>query len=619
MTSFRPRPIDVDKPMPVLRKNIEDDLTSRPLVAVVATGMESHEENESHIKQAIEEAARKKTRIQANIPTPTCRIVEYYEEMHPDDFNPGEEFIVYQPEVNIFEEVDVGSVEYDLDLEDVAFIERINEQTGATAAEAEKAAKRKTSGGSKGAATATVSGAGVERNGERATSDGSGRVTTMRAAIATEEVPHVPAGFVLGPDGSLVKKKRPVGRPRKHPLPPKVPTLLVEGDFEFVMDRLEREQAKNIILPPPAAHLGADGFITLQYFSRVIADSRRCPLPANLVTAIYLHWAEKRVKAGGPLLDRYKPKPKGDDPSPWVAFRPRDKDPKYKKPRRSNNQVMSRVRHLKREMATAQMLLELVVKREKDKKELLRVSKRHFELDFLHSERQLKFGTYDKPSRKHEQDDDELSSSRESDTSRPSAAAAEEELLEVGDLTLDSERQFDRYPPHVHHTFADPPGQRHWGTVRLPGMRPFRGRARVGRGGRVVFDRWFDPSVAPRYFSSSSSDERELSDNDDDDDDELARFECDSAFALDQSFLSSLAALGVGVSRAPPPPPQPMDTDSTPAHVGADGAEPEAEVDCDGDVVVDAFGGADRPTAPVPPSALFYHSSYDGNFAGTPI
>ena len=43
MTSFRPRPIDVDKPLFIMREELKDeDTRSMP---VVSTGMEQHEEN----------------------------------------------------------------------------------------------------------------------------------------------------------------------------------------------------------------------------------------------------------------------------------------------------------------------------------------------------------------------------------------------------------------------------------------------------------------------------------------------------------------------------------------------------------------------------------------------
>lgn len=590
MTSFRPRPIDVDKPMPVLHEDIEDDLTSRPLVANVATGMESHEENESHIKKAIEEAARKKTKIQANIPTPTCRIVEYYEEMHPDDFHPGEEFVTYQQPVNIFEEPDVGMVEYDMDLEDVAFVEKLNKENGALAAAEAAVAK---GGGGRGVegTHASLGGRPVTNGTHSLTAAGvGGGIRDSGKEIKTE----TPPGYVVGPDGELKKKKRPVGRPRKYPVQPKVPRALQESEFEFVMDRLEREQAKNLVLPPAAASLGAEGFVTLQYFSRRMADSEKCTLQPEIITAIYLHWVGKRNQAGGPLLDRYKPRPKADDPSPWIAFRPRDKDPKYKRPRRSNAQVMSRIRHLKREMATAQMLLELVVKREKDKKELLRVSKRHFELDLVHTERNLKDVPVPEPSDPMEDDyeeDEPLVFRRERSVPRKKPPPVVEEELQVGDLTLESEREFDRFPPHRHHTYLDPPEEKHWGTVSLPGMRPFRGRARIGRGGRVMFDRWFDPSVPPRYYSSSESDSEELSSDSD-----LEALE-DFSTGFDRDFLASLAGLNV-------------------SHRFCGALPQSTEEEEDVEMQESSYGaGKDSVGSP----ALFYHSSREGERTGLPL
>lgn len=43
MTSFRPRPIDIDKPLLIVRKELTDE-EARPMPAL-STGMETHEEN----------------------------------------------------------------------------------------------------------------------------------------------------------------------------------------------------------------------------------------------------------------------------------------------------------------------------------------------------------------------------------------------------------------------------------------------------------------------------------------------------------------------------------------------------------------------------------------------
>ena len=43
MTSFRPRPIDIDKPLLIVRKELSDE-EARPMPAL-STGMETHEEN----------------------------------------------------------------------------------------------------------------------------------------------------------------------------------------------------------------------------------------------------------------------------------------------------------------------------------------------------------------------------------------------------------------------------------------------------------------------------------------------------------------------------------------------------------------------------------------------
>ena len=46
MTSFRPRAIDVDKPLVIMKKELNDEETRT--MPMISTGMEQNEENVSH-------------------------------------------------------------------------------------------------------------------------------------------------------------------------------------------------------------------------------------------------------------------------------------------------------------------------------------------------------------------------------------------------------------------------------------------------------------------------------------------------------------------------------------------------------------------------------------------
>jgi hypothetical protein len=76
--AFRPRQIDVNKPLPIIRQEIEDDESgvSRS-VPKMGTGMEHEEEEEIHIQNAIA-ASLAPSAESTVIPTPNVRLVESY-------------------------------------------------------------------------------------------------------------------------------------------------------------------------------------------------------------------------------------------------------------------------------------------------------------------------------------------------------------------------------------------------------------------------------------------------------------------------------------------------------------------------------------------------------------
>lgn len=62
-------------------------------------------------------------------------------------------------------------------------------------------------------------------------------------------------------------------------------------------------------------------------------------------------------------------------------------------------------------------------------------------------------------------------------------------MEEIDEDVTEPLSEWDRYPPHIHNGDSNPEDELYWGIVRLPGVTPFRGRARMGRGGRILIDR----------------------------------------------------------------------------------------------------------------------------------
>jgi len=64
----------------------------------------------------------------------------------------------------------------------------------------------------------------------------------------------------------------------------------------------------------------------------------------------------------------------------------------------------------------------------------------------------------------------------------------EEEELNHSD-NEDEYCPWDRYPEHIHNSETNPENECYWGTIQIPNIPQFRGRVRMGRGGRVFIDR----------------------------------------------------------------------------------------------------------------------------------
>ena len=112
-SAFRPRPIDIDKPMPIFHEEVDDD--SSRIGPEVKTGMEEVEEQELHFQEALKLFNKKNQSIIA-IPTPNVEIVKGYDEEETDPFNPPHSsYIKYQEPFH--------QVEYDMEEDDFDFLD----------------------------------------------------------------------------------------------------------------------------------------------------------------------------------------------------------------------------------------------------------------------------------------------------------------------------------------------------------------------------------------------------------------------------------------------------------------------------------------------------------------
>jgi len=158
------------------------------------------------------------------------------------------------------------------------------------------------------------------------------------------------------------------------------------------------------------------------------------------------------------------------------------------------------------------MLLEMIKKREKLKREYISVITAIVKLELIVQKKKTDgFGGYKTLSKlKREKREVEIVNDEESEP-ESEVSDGEEELTspdyeeQNGDTDIDDNEEEDIYTKENTGTEYDT-----YSSVQLPGISEFRGRARVGRGGRIIFDRLYmymddDPSMdyIPNGFNHS--------------------------------------------------------------------------------------------------------------------
>ncbi|KAI3918773.1 hypothetical protein MKX01_042093 [Papaver californicum] len=299
-----------------------------------------------------------------------------------------------------------------------------------------------------------------------------------------------------------------------------------------VLDHKTRERA-GVIIPlgsPVPALLQLDVAIEL-----LLSQSLRY----NVCQSVYSYWKEKRDRWHKPILRRLQPPPPVNDTNPYNVFRPREKAHRLhtrRMQRRENNvQSFEKLRQVRRNLDQAKTVIEALIKREEKKREVMEseISLQRIQTKYK-NETQLiedgfdllggytpKFGSED-----DFMDSDDLSNGYSRST-RPVAAEnspfTDSKLMMVPTSRL-SRRQppyqgwFQRKDPNepvlLFTRPLDSENLASAGIVPPPnppiengGMSSpkycFRGR--IGRGGRIVFDRWNPLLQTPIAHDKTSS------------------------------------------------------------------------------------------------------------------
>lgn len=304
--------------------------------------------------------------------------------------------------------------------------------------------------------------------------------------------------------------------------------ILPPEKFESIIFKLEaldhkaRERA-GVITPT----LGSPIHVFLQ-FDAAIEALQAQSIKYGVFQSIYIYWKEKRERWQKPILRRLQPPPPVNDTNPYNVFRPREKAHRLhtrRMQRRENNvQSFEKLRQVRRNLEQAKTVLEALIKREEKKREVMEseVSLQRIQVKYKHESDLLddslalpgfpsvpcNFGS----SEEDYVDSDDVGNSRphvhSAAVQNQPFADSKPVMVSTGRLKRELRR---RQTPHgwLHKMdplepvllFTKPLDPEKFEAAGLVPPSdsstknggytpPFKFHGRIGRGGRIVFDRW---------------------------------------------------------------------------------------------------------------------------------
>lgn len=299
--------------------------------------------------------------------------------------------------------------------------------------------------------------------------------------------------------------------------------ILTAEKFETILFKLEildykaRERA-GVVIP-----LGSPVPVFLQFDAAAEAILSQS-LTYGAVESIYNYWNDKRERLQRPILRRLQPPPPSNDTNPYNVFRPREKAHRLhtrRMQRRENNvQSFEKLRQVRRNLEQAKSLIDALIKREEAKREVAEseVSLQRIQLKYKDQtemvEDSLALPGVPSFTGGFNSSDDEYMDSDEFANSntrvRPQAAAAPTPFVDPKRAVSVKHEFRPRITFHdrgwLHQLTPNEPVMlftKPLDTQKLAaagisppqdssieGSCPFNIRGRIGRGGRIVFDRW---------------------------------------------------------------------------------------------------------------------------------
>ncbi|KAI3445515.1 hypothetical protein Pfo_002180 [Paulownia fortunei] len=434
--SFRPRPLDINKKLPIVKsvKDFEDDEipTSTRNSQILRLAAEADNE--------VQQVSSKK--VASEIPTPEFVIVDTYERDYSRTFTQPTSYLRARGA-----RAEIGEfVEYDLDNEDEDWLQGFNKE-------------------------------------------------------------------------------------RKTLVAEKLETIIFKLE---VLDHKARERA-GVITPT----LGSPIPVLLT-FDAAVEALQALSIKYGVFQSIYNYWKEKRERWQKPILRRLQPPPPANDTNPYNVFRPREKAHKLhtrRMQRRENNvQSFEKLRQVRRNLDQAKTILEALIKREEKKRELVEseITLQRIQMKYKHETELLEdslaipglpsFPSKVGSSEEEFFDSDDMANSRP--YSRPPMVQnppfTESKLVMVpaGNMRREARRRVPHtrlykldpnepvllftkplHPDKLAAAGIIPPSDP--STPKGISARSFNFRGRIGRGGRIVFDRWNPLMHAPINYGDT--------------------------------------------------------------------------------------------------------------------
>ncbi|XP_065863603.1 uncharacterized protein [Euphorbia lathyris] len=306
---------------------------------------------------------------------------------------------------------------------------------------------------------------------------------------------------------------------RKSLAPERFETFLFKLE---VLDHKARERA-GVITPT----LGSPIPVLLQFENAIEAMQAQVQsIRYQVFQSVYSYWKEKRERWQKPILRRLQPPPPVNDTNPYNVFRPREKAHRLhtrRMQRRENNvQSFEKLRQVRRNLDQAKTILQALIKREEKKREAMEneVSLQRIQMKYKHEtellEDSLALPGFPPISSKFVSSEDEYVDSDDLSNSCPRIRPSANQNPSFTDsiLTVPSgsmKQEFNRRrPPFGWLNKMDPlepvllftkplvPEKLAVAGILPPvdsssnngASNPQRFRGRIGRGGRIIFDRW---------------------------------------------------------------------------------------------------------------------------------